>query len=41
MALPLVLFMWAMKWIKISGTIKCPITMANSYALPYAPTDMN
>ena len=26
---------------KDSGTIKRPITMANSYALPYDPTDMN
>ena len=26
---------------KDSGAIKRPITMANSYALPYAPTDMN
>lgn len=24
-----------------SGAIKRPITMANSYALPYDPTDMN
>ncbi len=24
-----------------SGAIKRPITMANSYALPYAPMDMN
>lgn len=24
-----------------SGAIKRPITMANSYALPYAPTDEN
>ena len=26
---------------KDSGAIKRPITMANSYALPYDPTDMN
>ena len=26
---------------KDSGAIKRPITMANSYALPYNPTDMN
>lgn len=24
-----------------SGAVKRPITMANSYALPYDPTDMN
>lgn len=24
-----------------SGAIKRPITMANSYSLPYDPTDMN
>lgn len=26
---------------KEGGAIKRPITMANSYALPYDPTDMN
>ena len=26
---------------KDSGAVKRPITMANSYALPYDPTDMN